>query len=86
MKAEFDGGESMISNYLLSWTGKDGRKAKIFTDRDAIEKYAKENNFEDDDSILDYSIYVNVLDYEYVVRDRDRLKRKIVLAINELEK
>lgn len=76
----------MISNYLFSWTGKDGRKAKIFTDKDAIKNFVKENNFEDDDSILDYGIYVNVLDYEYVVRERDNLKRKIVLAINELEK
>ena len=76
----------MISNYLFSWTGKDGRKARIFTDRDAIKKYIEENNFEDDDSILDYGIYVNVLDYEYVVRERDNLKRKIALAINELEK
>lgn len=76
----------MISNYLLSWTGKDGRKAKIFTNRDAIKKYIEKNNFEDDDSILDYGIYVNVLDYEYIVRERDNLKRKIALAINELEK
>lgn len=76
----------MVSNYLLSWTGKDGRKAKIFTNKDAIKNFVKENNFEDDDSILDYGIYVNVLDYEYVVRERDNLKRKIALAINELEK
>lgn len=76
----------MISHYLLSWTGKDGRKAIIFTDKDAIKNFVKENNFEDDDSILDYGIYVNVLDYEYVVRERDNLKRKIALAINELEK
>lgn len=76
----------MVSNYLLSWTGKDGRKAKIFTNKDAIKNFVKENNFEDDDSILDYGIYVNVLNYEYVVRERDNLKRKIALAINELEK
>ena len=85
MKVEFDGGESMISYYLFSWVGKDGRKAKVFTDKDAIKNFVKKNNFEDD-SILDYGIYVNVLDYEYVVRERDNLKRKIALAINELEK
>lgn len=76
----------MVKHYLFSWTGKDGRKARIFTDRDAIKNFVKENNFEDDDSILDYGIYVNVLDFEYVVRERDNLKRKIALAINELEK
>lgn len=76
----------MISNYLLSWTGKDGRKARIFTDKDAIKNFVKENNFEDDDSILDYGIYVNVLYYEDVIRERDNLKTKIALAINELEK
>lgn len=76
----------MIEHYLFSWTGKDGRKARIFTDRDAIKNFVKENNFEDDDSILDYGIYVNVLDYEYVIKERDNLKRKIALAINELEK
>lgn len=76
----------MVEHYLLSWTGKDGRKAIIFTDKDAIKNFVKKNNFEDDDSILDYGIYVNVLYYEYVVRERDNLKRKIALAINELEK
>lgn len=76
----------MISNYLLSWTGKDGRKARIFTDKDAIKNFVKENNFEDDDSILDYGIYVNVLYYEDVIKERDNLKTKIALAINELEK
>ena len=75
-----------MKNYLFSWVGKDGRKAKMFKDKDAIKDFVKENNFEDDDSILDYGIYVNVLDYEYVVRERDNLKRKIALAINELEK
>lgn len=76
----------MISKYLFSWEGKDGRKARIFTDKDAIKNFVKENNFEDDDSILDYCIYVSILDYEQVVRERDNLKRKIALAINELEK
>ena len=76
----------MISKYLFSWEGKDWRKATIFTDKDAIKNFVKENNFEDDDSILDYCIYVSILDYEQVVRERDNLKRKIALAINELEK
>ena len=75
-----------IKHYLFSWEGKDGRKAKIFTNRDAIKKCIEENNFENDDTILDYGIYVSVLDYEYVLRERDNLKRKIALAINELEK
>ena len=71
---------------LFSWVGKDGRKAKVFKDKDAIKNFVKENNFEDDDSILDYGIYVNILDYEYVVKERDNLKRKISSAIYELEK
>lgn len=71
---------------ILSWVEKDERKAKTFKDIDAIKNFMKKNNFGDDDSILDYGIYVNILDYEQVVRERDKLKTKIALAINELEK
>lgn len=71
---------------LFSWVGKDGRKAKVFKNKDAIKKYIEENNFENDDTILDYGIYVNILDYEYIIRERDNLKRKISSAIYELEK
>ena len=74
--------------YLLSWfceyrDGKTERKAKVFTSFIDAKKYTQEN-LDDDESVMDYDVYVPLAELNYTNREIDELKRKISAAINKL--
>ena len=76
--------------YLFSWyyekDGKHGREAKVFKSEEDIKKFIKENNFDDDETIIDYGTYVSILELKCAEREIEKLEKKISNAIYQLEK
>ena len=75
---------------LLSWfceyeDGTTERAAKVCESKEVAEKYIEEN-LKDDDSVLDYDIYVPIKHYNWAVEDNKELKKKVTKVISELVK
>lgn len=69
---------------LLSWyweeNGEHGREVLKFSDEDKAKEYA-EKNLLNDDKVLDYDVYVSILEYKGIKTELEELKSKIARAI-----